>query len=104
VPTVSHEGIIKDPNSEIGSIDPGSDHHIEEPNTTFVESVTSYTNPLFTNPLGPPLIDPLSTIYVDDFSSYRLPPGSTTTPYFCVNPSSFGFPEGLGNLSFLQLL
>jgi hypothetical protein len=57
-------------------------------------------NPLFTNPLDLPLIDPPSMRYVYSYSSYQLPHDSTTTQYFSVNPSSFGFPEGLGNLYF----
>jgi hypothetical protein len=57
-------------------------------------------NPLFTDPLGQPLIDPPSMRYFDAYSSYRLLLGSTTTQSFGMNPSSFGFPEGLGNLYF----
>jgi hypothetical protein len=52
-------------------------------------------NPRFTDPLVQPLTDPPSKIYVDAYSSYHLPLGSTTTQSFGMNPSSFGFPEGL---------
>jgi hypothetical protein len=61
-------------------------------------------NNLFTDPLDPPVTDPPSTIYVDAYSSYYLSLGSTTTQSFGVNPSSFGFPEGLGNSSFSTTL
>jgi hypothetical protein len=57
-------------------------------------------NPLFTDPLGKPLFDPPSMRYIDSYSSYRLPPGSTITSSFGMNPPIFGFPEGLGNSSF----
>jgi hypothetical protein len=97
---VSYEGMIEDQTSETESIAPGSGQHIEEPVTTFIEILASYMNPLFTDPLGLPLTDPPSTRYFDAYSSYNLPPGSTTTQSFGMNPSSFGFPEGLGNLSF----
>jgi hypothetical protein len=68
-PNVSYEGRIEDPTSEIGSVALGSDHHVEELVTNFVESMAYYMNPLFTDLLGPPLTDPPSTRYVDDFSS-----------------------------------
>jgi hypothetical protein len=92
--------MIKDQTSETGSIPPGSDHHVEELVTTIVESLASYMNPLFTDPLGQPLIDPPSTRYVNSYYFYYLPPNSTTTQCFGVNPSSFGFFEGLGNIFF----
>jgi hypothetical protein len=57
-------------------------------------------NPSFTNPLSQPIFDPPSTIYIDSFSSYYLPPGSTTTPSFGMKPPIFGFPKGLGNSFF----
>jgi hypothetical protein len=99
-PNVSYEGMIKDKTSETERISLGNGHHIEVPVTTFIESLTYYTNPLFTDPLFPPLIDPPFTIFSYAYYSYYLPPSSTTTQSFGVNPSSFGFPEGLGNLSF----
>jgi hypothetical protein len=61
-------------------------------------------NPIFNDPLFLPLIDPPYTRYLNAYSSYYLPPGSTTTQFPYVNPSSFGFPEGLGNLSFSTTL
>jgi hypothetical protein len=57
-------------------------------------------NTLFTDPLGQPLTDPPTIRYFDAYSSYKLPPGSTTTHSFGMNPSSFGFLEGLRNLKF----
>jgi hypothetical protein len=85
---------------ETRSVAPGSDHHVEKPVPTFIEIFSSLMNPLFTNPLYQPLIDPSSMRYIDSYSSYRLRPGSTTTLVFGTNPSSFGFPEGLGNSYF----
>ena len=77
---------------ETESIPLGSGHHVEELVTTIVEILSSYMNPLFTNPLGQPLTYLTSTRYVDSYSSYRLPLDSTTTQSFGVNLSSFGFP------------
>jgi hypothetical protein len=57
-------------------------------------------NPPFTDPLGQPLFDPPSMRYSDDYSSYYLLPGSTTTPSFGMNPLIFCFHEGLGNSYF----
>jgi hypothetical protein len=57
-------------------------------------------NPLFTDPLIQPLTDPQSMRYFDAYSYYKLSHDSTTTQSFGANPSSFGFPEGLGNSSF----
>jgi hypothetical protein len=85
--------MIKDPIFENERITSGSDHHMKELATTFVESVASYKNPLFIDLLGTLLTNSLSTRYDDDFSSYRLPHGSTITSSFGVNPSSFGLPE-----------
>jgi len=87
-----------DQTSKTGSISLGSGHHVEEPITTFVESIASYTNPLFTNPLDLPLTDPPSMRYIDAYSSYNLPPGSTTTQTFGMNPPIFVFLEGLESL------
>ena len=56
-------------------------------------------NPLSTDPLSLPLIDSPSKIFIDAYSSYYLPHGSTTTQYFGMNPLIFGFPEGLENFS-----
>jgi hypothetical protein len=92
--------MIEDQNSETKRIAPGNGHCVEEPVKDFVEIIASYMNPLFTNTVGEPFIDPQSTRYVDAFSSYRLLPRSTTTQSFSVNPSYFGFPKGLGNLYF----
>jgi hypothetical protein len=47
------------------------------------------TNPLFNDPLIHPLTDPPFTRYVDAYSSDKLPPSSTTTQYFGVNPKHF---------------
>jgi hypothetical protein len=97
---VSYEGMIEDKTSETRSIALGSGQHVEEPITTFLEILASYVNHIFTNQLGLPLTHPPSTRYFDAFSSYNLPPSSTTTQCFGVNPSSFGFPKELENLSF----
>jgi hypothetical protein len=97
---ISYEAVIVDHTSETGSIAPGSGHHVEEPVPTFVEILAYFVNPPFTDPLGQPLFDPPSMRYIDSFSSYYLPPGSTTTPSFGMNPPIFGFPEGLGNSYF----
>jgi hypothetical protein len=97
---ISYEVMISDHTSETGSITPRSGQHVEELVTTFVEILAYYVNPLFNDPLGLPLIDPPSMRYFDSYSSYYLLPGSTTTQYFGMNLSYFGFPEGLGNLSF----
>jgi hypothetical protein len=96
---VSYEGMIEDQTSETKSVAPGIDQHIEEPITTFIESLESYENHPFTDPLSLPLIDPPSMRYINAYSSYNLPPGSTTTQSVGMNPPIFGFPEGLGNLS-----
>jgi len=56
-------------------------------------------NHLFIDPLSLPLTDPPSTRFIDAYSSYKLLSGSTTMQYFGMNPSSFGFPEGLGIFS-----
>jgi hypothetical protein len=89
-----------DKTSETRSLTPGSGQHVvKELVTAFIEILAYYTDPLFTDPLGLPLIDPPSTRYVDSYSSYQLPLDSTTTQSFGMNPSSFGFPEVLGNLS-----
>jgi hypothetical protein len=101
---VSYEGIIIDHTSKTQSIAPRSGQHIEEPVIAFVESLTSHVNPLFTNPLGLPLIDPPSMRYVHAYSSYRLLPSSTTIQSFGMNPSSIGFPKGIGNLYFSRTL
>jgi len=92
--------MIQDQNSKTWSIAPGSGQHVEELVTTFVESLEYYMNPIFTYPLGLPLIDSPSMRYFDAYSSYKLPPGSTITQSFGVNPTSFSFPEGLGSFSF----
>jgi hypothetical protein len=92
--------MIKDQTFETESVAPGSDQHVEEPVTNFVESLASYVNPLFTDPLILPLTDPPSTRFIDAYSSYILSPRSTTTQYFAMNPPLFGFTEGLGNFSF----
>jgi hypothetical protein len=89
-----------DHTSKTESDAPESGQHVEEPVTTFVESLSSYMNPLFNDPLILPLTDPPSTRYFDSFSSYYLLPSSTTTPSFGMNPSIFSFSEGLGNSSF----
>ena len=91
--------MIGDQNSEIESIPSGSGHHVEEPVTTVIESLAYYMNPLFTDPLIQPLINPPSMRYIDAYSSYNLPPGSFTTQFFGMNPRIFAFPKGLGNLS-----
>jgi hypothetical protein len=96
---VSYEGIIEDQTFEMGSVAFGSGHHVEELVTTFIEILASYMNPLFMDPLSLPLTDPPSTRCFDAYSSYNLPSGSTTTQSFGMNPSFYGFPEGLGNLS-----
>jgi hypothetical protein len=49
---ISYKAVLIDHTFETGSIAPGSGHHIEEPIQTFVESLTSFVNPFFTNPLG----------------------------------------------------
>jgi hypothetical protein len=85
--------MIEDKTFETEIIPPRSGHHVEEAITTIVEILAYYIYPPFTNPLGQPLIDPPSTRYVDGYSSYYLPPNSTTT-------QSFGFLEGLENSSF----
>jgi hypothetical protein len=92
-PNFSYEGMIEYPTFETRSIAPISDHHIEEMDTNFIESIESYTIPIFNDALVPPLIDPLSMRYVDSYCSYILPPSSTITSSFTANPSSFGFPE-----------
>jgi len=97
---VSNKGMITNHTFETQSVTPRSGQHVEEPITTFVESLASYVNHLFTGPFVLPLIDPPSTRYFDANYSYRLMPGSTTSQYFGVNPSSFGFLLGLGNSSF----
>jgi hypothetical protein len=97
---VSYQEMIKYQPSKTGSIALGSGQQIEEPITTFVEILASYINPLFTDPIGQPLIDPPSTRYVDAYSSYTLTLGSTTTQYFSMNPPLFGFPKGLGSSCF----
>jgi hypothetical protein len=61
-----------------------------------MEGLVSYTNPLFTDPLGPLLIEQPSTRFLDAYSSYYLPASSTTRPIFWHEPTTFGFPEGLG--------
>jgi hypothetical protein len=93
---LSYEAVIIDHTSQTGSIALGSGHHIDEPVPTFVESLAYFVNPLFTDPLGQTLFDPPSTRYVDSYSSYRLPPGSTITTSFGMNLPIF---EGLGNSS-----
>jgi hypothetical protein len=97
---ISYKGMIVDHTSETRSIPPRSGQHIEELVTTFEEILASYENPLFIDPFVLPLIDLSSMRYVDSYSSYQLPLNSTTTQYFGTNPSSFGFPEGLGNSYF----
>jgi hypothetical protein len=92
-PNVSYGEMIEDQISKIESIVPRSGQHVEELVTTFIEILASYVNPLFTDPLDLPLIDPPSTKYFDAYSSYNLPPDSTTTQSFGMNPPSFGFPE-----------
>jgi hypothetical protein len=67
---------------------------------TFAESLASYTNPLFTDPLNKPLTDPPSTRFIDAHSSYYLLLGSTIAQCFGMNPSFFGFPEGLEEFLF----
>jgi len=99
-PNVSYERMIEDQTSQTRSVTSGSGQHVEEPVTTFVESLASYVNPIFTDPLVLPLTDPPSTKFIDAYSSYILPPRSTTTQSFSMNPPSFGFLEGLGNFSF----
>jgi len=101
---VSYEEMIIDHTSETGSVTPESGQHVEEPVTTFIESLASYMNPLFIVPFVQPLIDPPSMRYIDSYSSYRLPLGFTTTQSFSANPSSFGFLKGLGNSSFSTTL
>jgi hypothetical protein len=86
--------------SETESVTPGSGQHIEELVTTFVESLASFVNPFFTDPFVLPLIYTPSTRYVDYYYSCLLPPSSSTTQSFGMNPSSFGFPERLGNSYF----
>jgi hypothetical protein len=66
----------------------------------FLERFASYVNPILIDPLVQPLTNPPSMRYFDAYSSYILPPASTTTQSFGVNPSSFVFPEGLRNLYF----
>jgi hypothetical protein len=97
---ISYEAMIIDHTSETRSIAPGSGRHIEELVPTFVESLAYLLNPPFIDPLVQPLFDPPSTRYVNSYSSYRLPPGSTITSSFGMSPPIFGFLEGLGNLSF----
>ena len=96
--------MIVDHTSRTGIIASGSGHHIDEPVPTCVESLTYFVNPLFTDPLGQPLFDPPSTRYVDSYSSYHLPPGSTITSSFGMNPPILGFPEGLRNSYFSTTL
>jgi hypothetical protein len=98
-PNVSYKGMIVDKTFETKSVAPGSGQHVEAPITTFIESLASYMNPLFTDPLGLPLTDPPSTRFTYAYSSYYLLPSSTTTQYFGMNPPSFGFLEGLRNYS-----
>jgi hypothetical protein len=86
--------------SETGSIAFGSGQHIEELVTTFVQSLAYYVNPLFNDTHILPLTDPPSARYFDAYSSYYLPPRSTATLSFGMNPPIFYFPEGLQNLSF----
>jgi hypothetical protein len=92
--------MIQHKTSDTGSVAPGSGQHIEELIRIFVEILVSYVNPLFTDPLGQPCTNPPFTRYFDAYYSYNLPPGSTTTQYFGMNPSYFGFPKGLGNFYF----
>jgi hypothetical protein len=44
--------------------------------TTFVEVIVSYPNPLFTDLLGPLLVEQPSTRLLDAYSSYHLPSSS----------------------------
>jgi hypothetical protein len=79
--------------SDTRNIPPGSGCHVEEPITTVIEIPASYMNPPFTDPLFQPVSDPPYMRYIDSYSSYYLPLGSTTTQYFGVNSSSFHFPQ-----------
>jgi hypothetical protein len=65
---------------ETGSVAPGSDQHTKESVITFVEGVAPHTNPPLTDPVGPLLIEQLSTTYFDAFSSYYLPEGLEISP------------------------
>jgi len=97
---VYYEGMIRYQTCETESIAPGSGQHVEELVTTFVEILASYTNTPFIDSLSLTIFDPPSTRYFDAYSSYNLPPGSTTTQSFGAHSSSFGFLEGPGNLYF----
>jgi hypothetical protein len=101
---ISYEPVIIDHTFETGSIAPGSGYHIEESISTFIESLEYFVNPPFIDPLGQPLFYPPSMRYVYSYSLYHLPPGSSITPSFGMNPPIFGFPEGLGNSYFSTTL
>jgi hypothetical protein len=101
---ISYESVITYHTYENGSVTPRSGHHVEEPVPTFIESLTYFVNPPFTDPIFQPLFDPPSMRYVDSYSSYQLPLFSTITPFFGMNPLIFYFPEGLGNSSFSTIL
>jgi hypothetical protein len=68
---VSYKGMIEDQTSDTRSVAPGSGQHVEELVTTIVESLASYVNPYFTDPIGLSLIDPPSMRYIDAYSSYN---------------------------------
>jgi len=94
---VSYEGMIEEKTSETKSIIIGSDQHVEEPVTTFVEILAYYMNPILNGPLGLPLTDPPAMRFIDSYSSYILPPDLTTTQSFGMNSLICFFPEGIGN-------
>jgi len=91
-------------NSKNGSIASGSGHHIEVLITTFMESIAYYMNHHFTNLCFPPITNPPSTRFFYVYSSYYSLFGSTTTQYPNMNPSYFGFTEGLGKSYFSTTL
>jgi hypothetical protein len=64
---VSYEVMIEDHISKTESVAHGSGQHGEEPIMMFVESLASYVNPPFTDPLYQPLTD---TPYMRYFNAY----------------------------------
>jgi hypothetical protein len=70
----SNEGTINEEvSSEIGSLSPPSDHP-EGAFQIIEEGFVPPTNPPFTGPYNPLVVELPSTSFIDSFSSYRLPP------------------------------
>jgi hypothetical protein len=62
----SNEGVINEEmHSEVGSVALRSDHHEEEPVTTFVEGIFLPVNPPIIDPHGPLLVEMSSSTFLD---------------------------------------